>query len=73
VIGGLVVLAIFVWYEGQQAVPLIKVRIFRDRAFAVDNAVLFFAMMAFVPVFFFASIYTQLSLASAPTGPGSTC
>ena len=37
-------------------------RIFRDRAFVVDNAVLFFSMIAFVPVFFFASVYSQVSL-----------
>ena len=43
-------------------VPLIKVRIFKDRAFLVDNAVLFFSMIAFVPVFFFASVYSQVSL-----------
>ena len=42
--------------------PLIKVRIFKDRAFFVDNAVLFFSMVAFVPVFFFASVYSQVSL-----------
>ena len=37
-------------------------RIFKDRAFLVDNAVLFFSMVAFVPVFFFASVYSQVSL-----------
>jgi len=70
VIGGLLVLAVFVWYEGRRPVPLIKVRIFRDRAFAIDNAVLFFAMMAFIPVFFFASVYTQLSLGFNANGAG---
>ena len=43
-------------------IPLIKMRIFADRAFVVDNAVLFFSMVAFVPVFFFASVYSQVSL-----------
>ena len=42
--------------------PLIKVRIFADRAFLVDNVVLFFSMIAFVPVFFFASVYSAVSL-----------
>ena len=41
---------------------MIKIRIFKDRAFVVDNAVLFFSMVAFVPVFFFASVYSQVSL-----------
>jgi EmrB/QacA subfamily drug resistance transporter len=70
IIGGLVVLATFVWAEARTPVPLIKVRIFRDRAFFVDNAVLFFSMMAFIPVFFFASIYTQVSLGFSVYGAG---
>jgi hypothetical protein len=41
---------------------LIKVRIFRGRAFAVDNGVLFFCMVSFIPVFFFASVYSQVAL-----------
>jgi MFS family permease len=62
IVGGLVVLAVFVLVEMRTPVPLIKIRIFRDRAFFVDNAVLFFSMVAFVPVFFFASVYSQVSL-----------
>jgi len=62
ILGGLAVLIVFVRTEMSTAIPLIKVRIFRDRAFFADNAVLFFGMMAFIPVFFFASVYTQLSL-----------
>lgn len=59
---GLVFLVVFVLVEQRAADPLIKTRVFADRAFAVDNAVLFFAMMAFVPVFFFASVYAQVAL-----------
>ena len=55
-------LVVFVLVELRTPVPLIKIRIFTDRAFAVDNAVLFFSMVAFVPVFFFASVYSQVSL-----------
>jgi predicted MFS family arabinose efflux permease len=62
IIGGLVVITVFVVVEGRTSSPLIKVRIFRDRAFVVDNAVLFLAMIAFVPVFFFASVYAQFAL-----------
>jgi MFS family permease len=39
-----------------------SVRTFASREFVVDNVVLFFAMIAFVPVFFFASVYAQVSL-----------
>lgn len=62
IVGGLVVLAIFVREQLRTPTPLLKLRIFRGRAFVVDNAVLFFAMVAFVPVFFFASVYSQVSL-----------
>ncbi|MDX3506334.1 MFS transporter [Streptomyces sp. ATCC51928] len=64
--GGLLVLAVFCRFELRTRFPLIKLRVFRDLAFRVDNAVLFFAMMAFVPVFFFASVYAQVSLSASP-------
>ena len=62
IIGGLLLLVVVVLVEVRTPVPLIKVKIFKDRAFFVDNAVLFFSMVAFVPVFFFASVYSQVSL-----------
>jgi EmrB/QacA subfamily drug resistance transporter len=70
IVGGLVVLAIFVGVEARTRIPLIKVKIFRDRAFLVDNGVLFFSMIAFVPVFFFASVYSQVSLDYSPSNAG---
>ncbi|MET9419532.1 MFS transporter [Streptomyces sp. NPDC006540] len=66
IIGGLAVLALFCRYEVGVEHPLIKLEVFRDRAFTVDNLVLFFAMLAFVPVFFFASVYAQVSLSASP-------
>ncbi|MQS39736.1 MFS transporter [Streptomyces katsurahamanus] len=69
IIGGLALLAVFCWYELRfPRHPLIKLRVFRDRAFTVDTAVLFFAMLAFVPLFFFASVYAQVSLGESPSG-----
>lgn len=62
IVGGLAVLVVFVRYELRTPHPLIKLQIFRGRAFAVDNGVLFFCMVAFIPVFFFASVYSQVSL-----------
>jgi EmrB/QacA subfamily drug resistance transporter len=59
---GLAVLLVFAAVESRTASPLVKVRIFRDRAFLVDNGVLFFSMIAFVPAFFFASVYSQICL-----------
>jgi MFS family permease len=37
-------------------------RIFKIRAFAVENLVLGIAMLCFVPIFFFASEYAQIAL-----------
>jgi EmrB/QacA subfamily drug resistance transporter len=60
--GGLIVLAAFAIVELRTVSPLVRLRIFTDRAFLVDNGVLFFSMAAFVPAFFFASVYAQVSL-----------
>jgi predicted MFS family arabinose efflux permease len=70
ILAGFALLVAFVLVELRTPVPLIKVRIFKDRAFTIDNAVLFFAMMAFVPLFFFASVYAQLSLGLDAGGAG---
>jgi EmrB/QacA subfamily drug resistance transporter len=59
---GAALLVAFVAYERRISHPLIRVRIFADRGFAIDNAVLFLSMIAFVPLFFFASMYAQISL-----------
>lgn len=67
VAAGFAALLVFGWYELRfPPRPLIDLRVFRDRAFLVDNAVLFFAMLAFVPMFFFASVYAQVSLGKTP-------
>jgi EmrB/QacA subfamily drug resistance transporter len=64
---GLIILAVFVAVERRTASPLINMNIFANRAFAVENAVLFIAMMVFIPVFFFASIYGQIALGEKAT------
>ncbi|MFC7933205.1 MFS transporter [Streptomyces cinereoruber] len=66
IIGGAVVLMLFYAYERRTPQPLIDFDVFRDRAFTIDSLVLFFAMLAFVPVFFFASVYAQVSLSASP-------
>lgn len=66
IVGGLVVLGVFVAYEGRVRHPLVDLRVFKDRAFSVDAAVLFFSMLAFVPLFFFASVYAQVCLSASP-------
>ncbi|MGW1610052.1 MFS transporter [Streptomyces sp. NPDC002285] len=66
IVGGLAVLCAFVAYERRVHHPLIDLRVFKDRAFTVDTVVLFFAMLAFVPLFFFASVYAQVCLSASP-------
>ena len=64
---GLVLLAVFFAVERRTESPLINVRIFSNRAFLVENIVLGVAMMAFIPVFFFAALYGQIALAEKAT------
>lgn len=66
IVAGLVVLAFFCRFELRRRHPLVRLQVFRDRAFSVDMLVLFFAMAAFVPVLFFASVYAQVSLSASP-------
>ncbi len=70
IIGGLFLLIAFARFELGVASPLIQVKIFRDRAFVIDNAVLLLAMIAFVPVFFFAAVYSQVSLGYSASNAG---
>jgi EmrB/QacA subfamily drug resistance transporter len=67
---GLALLVGFVLYELRIENPLIQLRTFRDRAFAVDNAILFLLMIPFIPLFFFASMYAQISLGESASETG---
>jgi EmrB/QacA subfamily drug resistance transporter len=67
---GVAILAAFVLYELRTENPLIQVRTFADRAFAVDNAILFLLMIPFIPMFFFASMYAQISLGESASETG---
>ncbi len=50
--------------------PLVNVRFFQNRAFAADNAILFLVSIAFVPMFLFASLYSQISLGDSASEAG---
>ena len=63
---GLALLVAFVLVERRTAVPLIRLSVFRSRGFSTDSGVLFFAMIAFVPVSYFLSVYAQTSLGQTP-------
>lgn len=70
IVAGLALIVAFVAFELRVANPLIRVRIFENRAFAVDNAILFLLMIPFVPLFFFASMYAQISLGESASETG---
>jgi EmrB/QacA subfamily drug resistance transporter len=67
---GAVLLVVFYFVERGTSSPLIEVGIFRIRAFFVENVVLAIAMLVFIPVFFFASEYAQISLGDTPSEAG---
>ncbi|HEX3842325.1 MAG TPA: MFS transporter [Acidimicrobiales bacterium] len=68
--GGVILLVVFYFVEYRTSTPLIQVRIFRIRAFLVENIVLGIAMLVFVPVFFFASEYAQIALGDSASEAG---
>jgi EmrB/QacA subfamily drug resistance transporter len=70
IVGGMALLAVFVAYELRQEHPLIQMRIFKDRSFAMENVVLFLLMIPFIPLFFFASVYSQVSLGDDASNAG---
>src|SRR6201995_1804249 len=70
IVGGLVLLVLFYLVELRTESPLIQVSIFKNRPFLVENLVLGIAMMTFIPVFFFASEYAQISLGKTASNAG---
>lgn len=68
-VGALLLLA-FVRVELRTKTPLIDVNIFRDRGFAAANGVLFAFSLVFIPVFFFTSMYAQISVGEDASSAG---
>lgn len=62
VVIGAIILVVFWFVELRTEEPLMDVRIFHIRPFLVENLVLAVSMLVFVPFFFFASEYAQISL-----------
>ena len=62
VVVGAALLVLFAFLERRTASPLMDVSIFGVRPFLVENLVLGVSMLVFVPFFFFASEYAQISL-----------
>lgn len=70
IVVGLLLLVAFVLEQLGKDQPLIQMRIFAQRAFSADNAVLFLMSATFVPLFFFASIYAQVALGESASNAG---
>jgi EmrB/QacA subfamily drug resistance transporter len=69
VIGALLMVA-FIREELGNPEALLRLEIFRDRGFAVDTAALGLMSAVFIPFFFFASIYSQVSLGESASNAG---
>lgn len=67
---GVLILIGFALFESRQKFPLMRISIFKERAFTADNVVLFLLSIAFVPLFFFASMYSQIALGWEPSEAG---
>ncbi len=67
---GVLLMVAFVAWELRVPEPLLELRIFRDRGFAVETIVLGLMSIVFVPFFFFASVYSQLSLGETASKAG---
>jgi EmrB/QacA subfamily drug resistance transporter len=70
IVAGLALLVAFVRHELGAEHPVIQMRIFRNRAFSADTAVLFLLMIVFLPLFFFVSLYAQIALGDDASGAG---
>ena len=70
IVSGAILMAAFVRAELAAEHPLMQMRFFSNRAFAVDNVILLLISIAFVPMFLFASLYSQISLGDSATGAG---
>jgi len=67
---GFVLGYIFIRWEQRTPEPLLRLAIFRERAFSVETVVLGLMSIAFVPFFFFASVYSQVSLGQTSQNAG---
>ena len=70
VIIGAALMVVFVARELRTHEPLLRLQIFADRGFAADTAALGLMSVVFVPFFFFASIYSQVSLGQTSSKAG---
>ncbi|MGI8572338.1 MAG: MFS transporter [Solirubrobacteraceae bacterium] len=70
IVVGLLLMVAFVAWELRTPEPLLRLQIFRDRGFAVETVVLGLISVVFIPFFFFASVYAQVSLGETSANAG---
>src|ERR1035441_6590355 len=70
IVVGLLLMAAFLAWELRVPNPLLRLQIFRDRGFATETIALGLTSVAFVPFFFFASVYSQVSLGQTSSKAG---
>jgi EmrB/QacA subfamily drug resistance transporter len=69
-IAGVLLLAIFVWWEGRAAEPLLPLALFRSSVFSVSNAMGFTIGMAMFGAIVFIPLFLQLVYGVSPTSSG---
>lgn len=67
---GAALLALFAGIERRTVHPLADLRVFRDRRFTISTLATFFSSIAFITVFFFLSVYGQVSLGLSASDTG---
>ena len=70
IVAGILLMAAFIRWELRAPAPLLRLGIFTDRGFAVETAVLGLMSIVFIPFFFFASVYAQVSLGKKSSDAG---
>ncbi|RKR89258.1 EmrB/QacA subfamily drug resistance transporter [Micromonospora pisi] len=69
-VGGLVLLTVFVAVEARSVAPLVPLRLFRSRALSVSSAALALNGAAFLAMFFLTAIYLQQVRGDSPLAAG---
>lgn len=69
-IGGIVAVALFLIWEPRAADPLVRLAAFRSPQFSIAILSVLVASTAFVPAFFFLSVYGQVSLRQSALNTG---
>jgi EmrB/QacA subfamily drug resistance transporter len=71
IVVGLALTALFVWVETRTESPLIDVgAMWRNRPFFVDNVIIFLFFTVWIAIFFFGSMYFQISVGQPPSRAG---